>query len=194
MQNCRIAECEELSRESLLVRFYRGDGTDSEGRRLEDTLRWDDQTLEDVHDYIQWFFPLDERSAFNPDAPLVSQSDRNAFASEETLAGNLRRSLVRMLEFYGFRLRNGDAGVIVERASTWQSRSRVWLHQHNHNYLRSTRIMKSRTLLGQPMLARALGSALLEEYRRAPDLIGPTTAGFWRRASRTASRPRATRP
>jgi hypothetical protein len=178
---------------SRLLTFYRGDGTDDRGRRLDDILLWDDQALEAVHDYIQWLFPLDEHSAFNPDAPLVSPSDRDAFASEETLARNLRRSLVRMLEFYGFRLSNGDAGVIVERESTWQSRSRMWLHPHNHNYLRLTRILKSLTLLDQPMLARALGSALLEEYGRAPGLIGPTTADFWRRATRTASRPGATR-
>lgn len=170
-----------MSRESLLERFYRGDGTDSEGRRLEDILRWDDQTLEYVHDFIQWLFPLDERSAVNPDAPLVTRVDRDAFAADETLAANLRRAFARMLAFYGFRLNETEG--LVERDEHWPSRSRVWLRPHNHNYLRQTRIIKSLTLLGQPALARAFGEALLKEYERAPDVIGPTTAGFWRRAS-----------
>ena len=73
------------------MRFYRGDGTDSEGRRLEDILRWDDQTLEYVHDFIQWLFPLDEPSAVNPNAPLVTRVDRDAFAADETLAANSAR-------------------------------------------------------------------------------------------------------
>jgi hypothetical protein len=141
-----------------------------------------------VHDYIQWLFPLDEPSAFNPDAPLVSAEDRRAFRADPRLAVRLRQALLRMLAFYGFDLEDRDGRPIVVRGQGWEPRSRVWLHPHNHNYLRLTRIMKSLALLGQPQLARALGDALLKEYERAPDLVGVTTARFWRGAHGQAER------
>ena len=72
--------------DSPLVRFYRGDAPDARGRTLDDILAWDDEQLEAVHDYIQWLFPLDEPSRFNPDAPLLTPADRVAFL-QPPLAG-----------------------------------------------------------------------------------------------------------
>lgn len=149
---------------SPLVRFYRGAGGDHRGRRLDDILHLSDEALENVHDYIQWLFPLDEPSAFNVNAPLVTMADREAFRTDTTLAINLRRSFDRMLAFYGLDLVDGH----VRRGTNWTERSEVWLHPHNHNYLRLTRIVKSLTLFGQPGLAQALGEALLGEYRARP--------------------------
>lgn len=158
------------------MNFYRNAGPDHCGRRLDDILRWDDAALENVHDYIQWLFPLDEGSAFNPYAPLLTARDCKVFSSDLEVATNLRRSVTRMLAFYGLRLRNGK----IERDDRWTERSRVWLHLHNHNYLRLTRIMKSLVLLGRPELAGALRDALIAEYDRAPDRIGPRTLMFWK--------------
>jgi hypothetical protein len=184
-----------LKHESQLERFYRGGGADSAGRSLDDILAWDERLLEGIHDYIQWLFPLDEPSAFNSDAPLVTPSDRVRFAADPTLAANLKRAFMRMLAFYGFRLVESATGTMVARADAWPSRSPAWLRPHNHNFLRQTRIIKSLTLLGQPKLARAFGEALLKEYEHAPAVIGPTTAGYWKDAvSRTYSRTDATQP
>ena len=61
---------------SPVVAFYRGEMPDSQGRRLADIQAWDDERLEIVHDYIQWLFPLPERSAFNPKAPLLAPGTR----------------------------------------------------------------------------------------------------------------------
>ena len=58
--------------ETPIVRFYRGTGFDARGRSLDEVLAWDDERLEDVHDYIQWLFPLDEPSQFTPHAPLLT--------------------------------------------------------------------------------------------------------------------------
>jgi hypothetical protein len=43
---------------SQLLAFYRGEGTDAEGRFLKDIWTWTDDDLEAVHDFIQWLFPL----------------------------------------------------------------------------------------------------------------------------------------
>jgi hypothetical protein len=60
---------------SRLLDFYRGVGADTEGRRLEDILAWPDDDLEEVHDFIQWLFPLPEPSRASPTpTPLFSRT------------------------------------------------------------------------------------------------------------------------
>jgi hypothetical protein len=41
-----------------LVRFYRGEEADDQGRWLKDYWSWDYDRLEGIHDYIQQMFPL----------------------------------------------------------------------------------------------------------------------------------------
>src|SRR5262245_17647755 len=42
--------CAEVTPMSRLVEFYRGEASDTEGRRLEEIWAWDDDSLEAVHD------------------------------------------------------------------------------------------------------------------------------------------------
>src|ERR1019366_10448716 len=94
-----------------LVDFYRGQKTDTEGRRLEDILAWPDDDLEAVHDFIQWLFPLPEPSQFNPDAPLLTHEDIAAFKSDPILQANLMKSFERILAFLGLSLSEGKVVV-----------------------------------------------------------------------------------
>ena len=48
---------------------------DSDGRTRLQILKQSDQWLEETHDYVQWLFPTDEKSLFNADAPIISQSE-----------------------------------------------------------------------------------------------------------------------
>lgn len=58
------------------IRNYLGyNGIDNCQRTLDQTLLWDDEMLEHTHDFIQWWFPLDEPSAFNSHAPVVSRAE-----------------------------------------------------------------------------------------------------------------------
>jgi len=93
---------------SRLVDFYRGLGTDIEGRLLEDILAWNDDELEEVHDFIQWLFPLPEPSQYNPDAPLLTKEDIAAFKSDPVLQANLMRSFERILAFLGLCVVRGE--------------------------------------------------------------------------------------
>ncbi|MFN3593440.1 MAG: opioid growth factor receptor-related protein [Thiobacillaceae bacterium] len=85
--------------DSPLIAFYRGSGRDAAGRSLAQILAWDDERLERVHDYIQWLFPLDAPSAFNPLAPVLSPADIAAFRVDPQLRERLRASLRLMLRF-----------------------------------------------------------------------------------------------
>ena len=161
-----------------LLHFYRGEGEDDVGRRIADVWQYSLDDLEGIHDYIQWLFPLDERSAFNPHAPLLDAETKREFRRDETLRANVERSLRVMLTFYGFAL-SGDR---ITRGPYFVERSRQWLRLGNHNFLRLTRILKSLSLLGHEQRAEQLLTCLEDVYRERTTAIGSTTLGYWRRA------------
>jgi Opioid growth factor receptor (OGFr) conserved region. len=165
-----------------VVSFYSG-GADHRGRTLDHILAWPDDELEAVHDYIQWVFPTVTPSAVNRSAPLVTDATIGAFAARAELRTALRRSLDRMLSFYGLR-RTTDAsgGVRIEiDASRFSSRAREWLHPGNHNHLRLTRIMQSLSALGLAAEARALQRCLTTDVYEGPgrNRITGDTYDFW---------------
>ncbi|KAL8931219.1 MAG: hypothetical protein Q9216_007252, partial [Gyalolechia sp. 2 TL-2023] len=56
------------------------------------------------HNYIQYLFPLPEPSPINPSAPIITETTFSAFRSRPELRSQLRRSLTRILQFYGLEL------------------------------------------------------------------------------------------
>ena len=158
-----------------LLQFYSGEGTDDRGRGIADIWCFSHAELESVHDYIQWLFPLAERSAFNPGAPLLDAETIRRFQEEDALRKNVERSLSLMLDFYGLSL---VANRIV-RAKTFADRSRQWLTPQNHNFLRLTRVLKSLSLLGHASRAKQLLACLEDIQRDHPTIIGKTTLAYW---------------
>ncbi len=49
---------------SNLLSFYRGESANPEGRKIEEIWAWERDCFENVHNYIQWLFPLSESSKF----------------------------------------------------------------------------------------------------------------------------------
>jgi len=166
---------------SRLVDFYRGDATDIEGRWLSEILAWDDEEFELVHDFIQWLFPLEEPSRFNPDAPLLTATDRAELQCDPVIRENLLKSYSRILTFLG--LSRNDAGGIDEGPNFSRRADDVW-QSPNHNWLRITRILRSLYLVGLEAEARQLYARLDAIYtsRRFP--ITAETFGYWTEAIR----------
>lgn len=172
-----------------LVPFYLGEQPDSEGRTIADIWDWDFETLEEVHDYIQWLFPLPESSAFNPDAPLVTAEVIQAFQSNPQLRDNLRRSLSVMLRFYGLQDQTIDSSqkphkIAITRSEDYANREPEWVHPFNHNYLRITRILKCLMVFGLAEEARAFYACLRQIYQERSDQIGDRTFQYWTNAVR----------
>ena len=168
--------------ESAVVAFYRGNGRDHRGRSLSDIHGFDFYELECNHDYIQWLFPLPEPSGANASAPLLSQSDIAAFASDDLLRKALLQSFELMLQFYGLELAVRDS-VEVVRGPNYDERSGLWLTAGNHNFLRISRMLRSLTLLGCSRYAVAFLACLEGIYAENGRTIGDTTVGYWRRAA-----------
>jgi Opioid growth factor receptor (OGFr) conserved region len=164
--------------DSSLVNFYGGTARDARGRTLADLWAWDDTNLEQVHDYIQWLFPVPEPSQFNDEAPRLTPDDIAAFAARADLRDNLRHSFARILAFYGLTL---GAGPVVTQADNFSLQAVNWLRPYDHNFLRITRILRSLTLLGLGAEARAFLAALEDIDRdHGGGTIGERSFAFWR--------------
>ena len=167
---------------SKLIEFYIGQGPDASGRMIDDILSWGYDQLEDVHDYIQWLFPLKEESAFNFYAPVVTITDIDIFRSNSKVREKLLLSFTKLLDFYGFELFVENEVPIIIKSNRFGQKSKNWLTRHNHNFLRITRILKSLVLLGCSNHAVAFLVALEDVYKSNSIVIGETSVGYWRSA------------
>lgn len=175
---------EETATPDPIVRFYRLEGTDDRGRTLDSIWKWDHRHLEEVHDYIQWLFPLREKSPFNPAAPVLTDHTIEAFRRDDILQERLKRSLEVMLRFYGLRLGLlANEAIEIIRGSDFEARGRNWLARDNHNHLRLTRMLTSIRLLGLPLYSAALFQCLEGICHQYPDRISSRTQRFWASAA-----------
>ena len=117
---------------SEIVKFYR-DEPNLSGYTWSYVIAWDDDDLEEIHDFIQWLFPTDERSRFNPDAPVLSAADIAAFQDPE-LQARLDHSIERFQKFYKL------GAYATPKAPSWAM-------PYDHNLLRITRIVRCLSLL-----------------------------------------------
>jgi len=165
-----------------LKRFFAG-GADDDGRTFDEILSWDDARLEMAHDYIQWIFPLPERSGANPWAPVLDAEAVAAIRGNAEMLGRLRAAFLRMLAFYGFAVEDDR----VTEGPRFAAASRNWLHAGNHNHLRLTRILRSLRVLGLEREAAGLWEALRalceRESAAGRRTITAETVEFWRHAA-----------
>lgn len=167
---------------SRIVSFYLGLSTDNRGRRIDEIHAWDYNTLEFVHNYIQWLFPLTERSNVNPDAPILDAAEIAAFRSSDELKARLLLSFKVMLGFYGLRCEDTGGTVEIKKSVHYPQRKTNWLNQGNHNYLRITRVLTSLQILGLRQYSQAFLEFLERLYEEEGPRIGRTTLGYWRRS------------
>ena len=167
------------------IGFYSGVEPDPRGRYLHEIQQWTDDQLEDVHDFIQWLFPLPEPSAFNSTAPLLTRDVIQEFRTRPELQEKVRVSFLRMLRFYGFEFQAGEQ-VSVIRSTNFAAKAATWLSPGNHNHLRITRILRCLNLLGLQAEAEAFYKCLSEIYEgeqsKPAPAISHETARFWKRA------------
>jgi hypothetical protein len=163
-----------------LIRNYLGyGGMDHRQRTLRQALAWDDEMLESTHDYVQWWFPLEQPSAFNANAPVASRAEFEELQNDERVRAGVELAMHRVLRFYGLRL--VASGVIV-KSDEWDRRSQNWALKQNHNDLRITRILKSLCLLGFRGHAEALLAVLEEVAKEERDSSDQVPLRFWREA------------
>lgn len=145
-----------------LVDFLKGTSPDHQGRYLRDIWDFDDKAIEHTHDFIQWMFPLAEKSLSVPGVPTLSATDIEAVRTSEIARANLERSANWYL---GFLRRNNH-----------------WIKAYDHNHLRITRVIKSIRLLISEKDADMFKSAFYETLGSSENKIDPKAKMFWDRA------------
>lgn len=148
------------------MEFYRGNGPDNKGRKIEEIWSWDDARLESGHDYIQWLFPSDQQSKFNNAAPRFSRALSEAFKTEPMIMANFLRSFELFMGFLG--LHYDEESKSVGRTDVFMKKAKNWLKASatgpNHNWLRCSRVLRCLLLLGELARRDAFYSALEQIY------------------------------
>jgi hypothetical protein len=168
-----------------ILGFYSGTEPDHRGRYVHEIQAWPDDQLETIHDYIQWLFPLPERSGFNVAAPVLTRESIQEFRTQPDLQQHLRGSFLRMMTFYGLETHFGRQ-IAITRAPNFATKATGWLSPGNHNHLRITRILRCLTVLGLEAEAKAFFGCLSEIYEdeqnKTLPAISDETMLYWREA------------
>ena len=148
-----------LSDVGPLHAYLAGTGHDGRGRLAVDVLSFSDERLEEVHDYIQWLFPLPTRSGAQPGAPVLTPAEIEAIRMDRNAQNTLTKAAERMLRFY--------------QGTRW------WLTSFDHNHLRITRVIHSLKLLVSPEEARRFHCAILAINEAAGSPVNARSLQFW---------------
>ena len=168
----------EFVQESPLIRFYRGRAGDHQGRTFDEVLALDNFWLEHTHDVLQWLFPIPEPSAYNPSVPVLTEEDRQCFASEVVLREQQVKALDRMLAFYGL-VRSSDR---IEALPDLNPKEHIWLKAAGHNHLRISRIIRSLHTCHQPELAKVVQQAFVS-IGRERGFVRQSSIEYWLKAT-----------
>jgi hypothetical protein len=163
---------------SQLIEFYRSTGNDARGRKLERIWAYSDSEMEYHHDFIQWLFPLQEPSQYNPDAPVLSDEDIRIFRTDAALRQNLAHSFERFLSFLGLARQEKGIGP----GPGFEQRRGVFASP-NHNWLRITRVLTCLRLLGLEADGHAFFACLKDLVKNGQAKVAKDTMAYWQNAT-----------
>ena len=161
-----------------LIDFFVSNGTDDRGRVLLQLIGQSDEWLEKNHDFIQWLFPLSEKSGANPNAPLIDVNLVSLFSFNSVAQENMLMGFDRMLSFYGMQRNNK----IITKGENWYLRKDNWFVTPTHNDLRITRILKSMSILGLGDYSQALLDTLLQLASEQDCGFSSDAIDYWKSA------------
>lgn len=171
-----------------LVEFYRG-GSGMNGRTLQaiwDTPWQEWETLLDGTDCINWLFPTDTKSAYTPNAPILSPTIARTFAEDNTIKRNLQKSFDCYINFLGFQYKHPNMKRIDDERES-AAKAENWLYFDsgpNPNWLRCSRILQFLRLVGEEERCQEFYNVLEDVYRRG--LIPRRfhrTVSFWQKSA-----------
>ena len=143
-----------------MLNFLKGNETDVYKRYLKDIWIMSDDQIENIHNVIQWVFPLNERSNAVPKSPILTNEEIISIKKSETAQKNIKKSAEWFLEFL--------------------SRNSYWICQNNHNHLRITRAIKSLRLIHSNEEAEKFKNSIMNLIQGNENKINPTSLKYWK--------------
>lgn len=167
-----ITEVEDNTSTAIdLIRFFRNEQADCEGRMLDDILKYSPEEIEDYHNFIQWIFPTKEMSEYNSNAPTIDDKFKNVFQNNEIAKSNFCKSCQLYLNYIGFQCNKSE---IVCKPNP-----SMFYELPTHNLLRITRVLNSLNQIGNFACSRQLYRLLRKEAELHPNKINNTTLQYW---------------
>ena len=75
----------------MILNFLIGNQEDSNNRCIQDIWEMNDREIENTHNFIQWIFPLSERSEAVPNSPIVSEEEVYQIKNSELAQNNIKK-------------------------------------------------------------------------------------------------------
>ena len=146
------------------VNFLTNNEPDFKNRFLKDIWNFSDEDIEYTHDFIQLLFPLNEKSsAISNGIYLDSNEAILSIKANKLATENIVKSSKWFLSFL--------------------ARNSHWKRQHDHNYLRITRIIKSLRLLVSDQEANKFYESFMQLVdENLKSKINSTTLTYWENA------------
>lgn len=145
---------------SSVLAFMENNGSDHKKRKLLDIIKEDDHFWEREHDFIQWLFPLDEKSMAVPTSPVIREPEITFIKESAVAQISLDTSIARYKEFL--------------------NRNNGWHSAHDHNHLRITRVLKCLKLIRNLESAQQFKYWVASELGDSIDVINAKTQQYWR--------------
>ncbi len=155
-----------------LIRFFRNEQADVEGRMLYDILQYTSVDLEFYHDFIQWIFPTIEKSAFNVYAPVIDETFKEEFQNDKLAKQNFCKSCQLYLSYIGFQCNRDN---IICNPNPY-----IFDELPAHNLLRITRVLSSLNQVGNTSCSSQLYKALMKEVKKRPYKVNEITLQYWK--------------
>ena len=146
----------------MVLDFLSGEQPDIYNRYLEDIWKMSDGDIESVHNFIQWTFPLNERSGAVPNSPILTQQAIIDIKKSEIAKQNIKKSADWFLDFL--------------------TRNSYWICQSNHNHLRITRVIKSLRLIHSDEEAESFKKNIMNLIQSNENKINPISLEFWNKS------------
>jgi len=135
--------------------FLAGNFPNKGSRYVYEIWEWGNIRKEFCHNYIQWLFPIDTKSSYNKNAPVITKKEIDALEKKDKetfllIQSNMKISFEKMLKFYGFQIINNR----ISFGDAFYWKSLFWRTYRNHNYKRISRILRSLCLFKMEDYAR----------------------------------------
>lgn len=166
---------ESIKTNTSIILFMSGKGRCVFGRTIQDIWHWSDEKLESTHNYIQWLFPIDTKSKAIPNAPVLTQDEIEILKSPCAARANILVSFNVFLSFLGLVIKDDH----VVKAHNFDERSKIWLLDNNHNYLKISRVLRCLTLTGYYKEADALLNLLYKLHLEYGNPIDDENIEHW---------------
>jgi hypothetical protein len=125
-----------------LVDFYTGNGKDEAGRTFDDIMAFNDEQLENVHDYIQWIFPTLTPSKAQPQSPILDKLTIKSLRRNGVFYARFIQAIEFIFRFWEIPIQDDIPTDNINKEGF------KWLLRDDHNQLRIARVLESTRLLG----------------------------------------------